>query len=43
MIIMLFANRYHGNADPGAIWYAACIELLVEALLASVLVGVVVL
>ena len=38
MIILLFANRIPAD-DAGAIWFAAAIELLFEALVISLLVG----
>jgi hypothetical protein len=43
MITLLIAIQFHGfqNADPEDVWYAAAVELLIEAVLVSALFGIV--
>lgn len=39
MIVLLLANRLSVEWEPSIVWYLAGIELLIDALIVSVLVG----
>ena len=41
MIVLLFANVLVRKLDPSDIWYLAAIELLLDAVVVSVLFGIV--